>query len=314
MARVPLYPSILRLRSLTELTYHNLEFDLHLDTLLDFLKDNPSLERVTLRVVFIAAHLLSSRRRTPIATRLRRLSICYHHATHGRALLANITLARGAHLNIINAAGHRGFNDLLSDFPTAHLLNLRSPTLLEYQCFDRVIQLFGPNGFFSSIAFSILDSGPSFIEFPLLPLTKVREFRLVHRTIGPLSRFSLHPLPFHLPHFPNLETLAIDCETSLSLLLSVLFSTPPSLPKLRTLAFLNCNLGEDFMDELTEYASKRKGTTSAWLHRVVIVNQDGAFPKIDSVRKLGEHVSVVDVDVRVGEELPKNLTYNLRSQ
>jgi hypothetical protein len=60
------------------------------------------------------------------------------------------------------------------------------------------------------------------------------------------------------------------------------------------------------MGELTQYAVERRDTTSAWLHRVVIINSDGMFPPISSIRKLGEHVPVVDV--KVGKELPRDLT------
>jgi hypothetical protein len=62
---------------------------------------------------------------------------------------------------------------------------------------------------------------------------------------------------------------------------------------------------EEFMEELTRFASDRKSTTSAWLHSVVILHREGKFPSIGSIRKLGEHVPVVDV--RIAEELPADL-------
>lgn len=37
---VPLYPSLLRLRALTKLVLYDVQFDVHLDTLLDFLEEN----------------------------------------------------------------------------------------------------------------------------------------------------------------------------------------------------------------------------------------------------------------------------------
>lgn len=306
LAHVPLYPSILRLKSLTELTYTNPQFDLSLATLLDLLEENPSLERMTLAICFKHPSLHSSRRRTPVENRLEYLSIRYQNATDGRALISNIALRRGAHLNLVNSAGGKGLNDVLSFVPAVSLSNLRSPTSIEYRSFVRDIQLFGTNGGFSLRGTSICDSGTPFMELPLLPLTKVREFRLMHRTPEEMSRTKVDPQVFPPSHFPALETLAVDCETSVSHLLSALFSSPSSLPSLNTLAFLNCNLDEDFMEELTQYASNRKETTSAWLHRVVIVNPDGVFPRIDSIRTLGGHVPVVDV--RVGTELPKDLT------
>jgi hypothetical protein len=59
------------------------------------------------------------------------------------------------------------------------------------------------------------------------------------------------------------------------------------------------------MEELVRYAAKRRDTTSAPLHQVVIVNSDGVFPSITSIRRLGTHVPVVEV--KIGTELPKDL-------
>lgn len=306
LAYVPLYPSILHLRSLTELTYVNPKLDLHLDILLDFLVENPSLERVILVVTFTSLSFLRSNRQTPIENRLRYLSISHNDSRDAQALISNIALTRGAHLVINIEERDKGLNDVLSGVPTTHLSNLRSPTFMEYRCFPREIQLNGPNGKFSSRDVKTHDSSTSFQEFPLLSLTNVREFRFMHRTpeLPPIA--NLHPPVFHPSDFPALETLTIDCETNLSAFLSSLFSNPSSPPSLKTLAFLNCDLGGEFMERLTRYASKRKETTSAWLYRVVIVNPDGVFPGIGSVRNLARHVPIVDV--KVGTELPKDLT------
>jgi len=60
------------------------------------------------------------------------------------------------------------------------------------------------------------------------------------------------------------------------------------------------------MERLTRFASDRKNTASVWLHRVVIVDWEGKFSSIASLRELEEHVPVVDV--RIAPELPKDLT------
>lgn len=60
------------------------------------------------------------------------------------------------------------------------------------------------------------------------------------------------------------------------------------------------------MEELTWFASDRKKTSSTWLHRVVIVHWEGKFPSIASIRKLEDHVPVVDV--RIDTKLPVDLT------
>ena len=297
---IPLYPSILRLRSLTEFSYFIYEFDLHLDTLLDFLEENHMLERVTLDVRFEQASLDSSRRQITIGNRLRYLSIYCRGAVNSQAIISHIALQRGAQLDITtNSSG--GLNDILSRVSTTHLLNLPSPIFIKYRTCPRSIRLFGPNGKFSTQSPFVLSEGSPFIEFPVLPLTNVREFRLVHRTPEKASH-PLRPLVFDQSPFPALEILTVNCETSVSHLLSALFSNPPSPPSLKTLAFMDCNLTEDLMEELTQYASKRKDTTSARLHKVLIVHPDGVFPSITAIHKLGKHVPVVDV--RIGTKLP----------
>lgn len=74
---------------------------------------------------------------------------------------------------------------------------------------------------------------------------------------------------------------------------------------MKTLAFLDCDLDEGFMEKLTWFVCNRRNTASAWLYRVVIVNSKGNLPSVDSIDALGKHVPVVDV--RVGKELPSDL-------
>jgi hypothetical protein len=301
---IPLYPSLLRLRSLTEFTYVNGRFDLPLDTLLDFLEENRLLERIILGVKFKEASLLSSRRRTAMENRVRYLSIYYRDIMSGQAIISSIALRRGAHLHITSVIADGRPNDILSGVSTTHLLNLRSPTSIKYRSYPRIIQLFGPNGQFSfQMLFAPGGSDP-FIEFPPLPLSHVREFRLIHRLPEGIQR-PLGSLVFDQSYFPALETLAVDCVTNVSHLFSALFSNPSSPRSLHTIAFMDCDLTEDFMKELTQYASKRKATTSAWLYKVVIVHRGGVFPSIAAIRKLGEHVPVVDVSL-VGTDLPRD--------
>ena len=221
-------------------------------------------------------------------------------------LVSSIALGRGAHLEISSGCGV-GLNWILSGVSTAHLANLPGPTLMEYESHPREIRLRGPNGTFSFN--SLVGLGSLFVEFPALPpLTNIREFRLIHRT-------SLLPPPgpevsHQLSSFPALETLAIECgvecNTDLSDALSPLLSKPSAHPSLKTLAFLNCAIADEFVEELTRFALARENTVSAGLHRVVIVHRDGRFPSADLVRALQRHVPVVDV--LFGKELPKDLT------
>jgi len=222
---------------------------------------------------------------------------------NAQALISNIALREGAHLEISSLDQNTGLNDVLSDISAAHLSNLSSPAFLDYQSYPRTIRSRGPNGSFS---FSCLPSvGVPFEEFSLFSLTRVREFRLWHHTPKRL-RSSLSPPVFNPSSFPALETLAVEGGIDLPHFLSTLLSNPPGLRSLKTLAFLNCVITEDFMQNLAQFAVGRASSPSARLHQVVIVHQNGGFPSAASIHALEKHVPVVDV--RFGTELPRDLT------
>lgn len=299
----PLYPSLLRLESLTELALYNSQFDLHLDTLLDFLKENRSLESAILSIRFATASLRSSRRRSPIKNRLQYLFIEYSDAMDGKALVSNIALRSGAQLELCCRGRTTGLDELLSSVPTTQFSNLPSPTSIDYGSRPRVIRLLGPNGSFS---FGMpADIQAAFVEFPFLPLVNIRKFHLIYTT-----RSSAHiPGPvFDLSSFPALETFTVDCDSWVSQLLSALVSNPTSLPSLKTLGFLNSVTSPNSMEALTQFASKRKNTTSTPLERVVIVNiLRRCLPSGLSIKALRKHVPTVDVSV--GRELPADLVW-----
>ena len=297
---VPLYPLFLRLRALTTFILNNYLFDLHPDTLLDFLEENKSLESAELGVMPIDPSLWSLWPRTATRNRLQNLSIRCHDYGSARFLLCNIPLQRGAHLAIV--AFGAGLGVFLRGISTAHLLNLPSPAFMECQPNPRAIRLIGPNGRFSFDSHSgTVDTSR---EFPLLPLTDVREFHLKHRRMEG-GKKPPKPLVFCPPLFPALEMFAVTREADMLRLLSPLFLNPSSSPSLKTLAFLDCDLTNEFMGELAQFIANRRNTTSVWLHRVAIVNSNGNFPSPGSIGALREDVPVVDV--RMAEELPTGL-------
>lgn len=303
LLNVPLYPSILNLRNLTDLTLRYHWFDVPVDTLLAFLEQNRSLQSATLDIRFTEPALRASRRGAPITNQLRHMSILCNNPMNAQALVSNITLRRGAHLEISSLDQNTGLSDVLSDISASHLSNLSSPAFLEYQSYPRIIRSRGPNGSFSF--FCLPSVGIPFEEFPLLSLTHVREFRLKHHPPQRL-RSSLTPLAFNPSSFPALETLAVECETDLVHFLSNLLSNPSGLPSLKTLAFLNCAISEDLMQKLVRFALDRAGTRLARLHHVLIIDENGRFPSATSIHALEKRVPVVDV--RFGTELPKDLT------
>ena len=294
---IPLYPSILGLRSLTGLRLTDRRFKLHLDTLLDFLEANHSLESVGLGIGWTEPSLRCSWRQTPIGNQLRRLSIFCDEAADGRALISNIPLPRGAALEI-----HYGYPDvtltaMLSGVSLTHLSNLPFPTFMEYQTFPRTIRLLGPNGSF--LYDGNFSEQRAFQEFPLLPLGNIRKLRLKYRK-------SLLSSVLRLSSFPSLEVLVID-STEGGVPLSTALPDP-TCSSLNTLAFLDCVITESFITELTQFAFRRGGPTSASLHRVVIIgSSDEHFPQASaaSIARLREHVPVVEV--MEGSELSMDL-------
>ena len=302
----PLYPSLLRLRTLTHLTLF-CRLDFHLNTFLDFLEKNLSLERAILGLRFSQPSLQDSRGRAPMKNRLQHLSISSGCAMSIDALISNIAVQRGGHLKVCLCGQDAKLKDLRSVLSTARLLNPLSPTFMEYRTdyrgHTRTIRLRGPNGIFSLERWS--EKEALFVEFPLLPLHDIRTFHL-----GRSAHHQSDSIPtVFLPlSFPNLETLVIEREIAMSYLLSVLLSDPPSSPSLKTLAFLDCRLDEGFLDELTRFAYNRKKSTSAKLRRVVIINSTGQLPPFAFIDELEEHVPVVDICL--SKELPSDLKWN----
>ena len=162
---------------------------------------------------------------------------------NARALISGIVLRRGAHLETLTSLDHNTvLNDILSEISTTHLANLPPPAFLEYQSYPRDIRLTEPNGSFSFSCFP--SSGSPFVELPLFSLADVREFHLKHHTPQRLRPSPNFPV-LYLTSFPVLETLAIECDTDA--LRSALLPNPSASPSLKTLAFLNCIITEDFM-------------------------------------------------------------------
>ena len=288
---IPLYPTFLNLRTLTEFTLCDCAFTLPLDTLLAMLEENRGLERVDLSIGFTNPNLHSSQRRAPISNRFQHLSVSFFKAEDARALISGIPIQRGANLELQSFDATVGLNDTLSSIPATHLANLPSPTYMTI--YERNIRLSGPNGSFSFSG--LCPSEMSLVGLPLLSFDKIRELRCGYT-----------PRTFHPSLFPALEALAIERDTNISRTLSIWLSSPKSLPLLKTLAFFNCDLSEEFMKMLTGFACERRSAAVTWLYRVLIVDCHGRFPSSPSVLGLRDYVNVVDF--RMANNLPSDLT------
>ena len=301
---IPLFPSFLKIRTLTKLGlyYYQVHPTGTLDTLLDLVEDNCSLGSVDLMIDVKSPPSSGSRRRAAVSNRLRRLLVSCRDATTTRTLISNIPLQTGAHLEI--AFRDKGveleLDKVLSGIPVTHFQNLPSPNFMEYSYSEappsfRAIRLIGPNGSFSYRHDHSMRE--LFAEFSVLPLNNIQELRFVGAGL---------PIPFDPSSFPALKALTLVRATGMSRVFSPLLSDPSLFPSLKILGFLDCAITEAFMEELTWFASDRKDTASAWLHRVAIVHQGGELPSAASIRGLERHVSVVEV--RVGKDLPADLT------
>lgn len=295
---IPLSPSMLGLRTLTEFSIQDPHFNLHLDAFLDFLEGNHSLESATIEIEFLESSIRTSQRRTKMKNKLRDLRLESWDVEDAQALISNIPLQRGSHLRIDLLGGNARLSDTLPEISTAHLSYPEPPTFfeIEHQRSFRRILLRGPGGSFSFGRPSVLEE--SVEDFSELPLSNVREVRLVYKKNPP------DPPAFSLSSFPLLETLVVERCINVPRILSILLSGPSSSPTLKTLAFLNCDIPEEFMEGLTKFASERQPTS--WLYRVLMVRENGVFPSATSIRELRKYVKVVDV--RMGDKLPKDLT------
>ena len=268
LSDIPLYPSFLEIRTLTELSLHYYTVKPPLDALLDCLEGNPSLKSVNLEIGFEEYPAHVSRRRAVVLDQLRHLSIICWDAMTARTVISSIPLQRGTHLDITfpDEDTGLGLNETLSGISATHLSNLPSPTFMTYRSSIREIHLAGPNGSFSYTL--EWPPAPPFAEFSVLPLTDIKELHLVHNDPS---------VVFHPSSFPALETLTIECNTDVSHLFSALFPDPSLFPSLRTLKFLDCVITEEFMEELNQFASSRKNTTSARLYCVEFAHRGGEF-------------------------------------
>ena len=299
---IPLYPSLLGLGTLTEFTISHHRFLLGLDTLLDFLEGNHSLERLTLDIYFPDISLLESRRKTAMKNRLQYLSIECRDTADARALISSIPLQRGASLRIHLTGPDRTLSDFFPDFSAAHLSDPPSPTFFQlgHGSPTNHIMLDGPGGKLSFHRLSWQEV--SFAAVAVLPLANVRGVHLIYR-----EKVTLEPPVFYSSYFPALETLTIDCDGGVADILSVLLSNSPPSPSLKTIGFLNCDLSEEVMEGLTKFASERQNIpTSTWLHRVQITHSDGVFPSATSIRRLRKYVKVVEA--RIEDKFSKDLT------
>lgn len=250
---ISLYQSILNIRTLTKFILKDIASTYSLDTLLVFLEENGSLKHVELLI-----NLSSSRSQVPIKNQIQFLSVESPGEENIKALVSHIPLQRGGDLKITSHSSSSGLGDIFPYLQTVHSVNLLSPTSMCFYSRD-CIKISGPDG-------SLRYHGPSIsvrslIGLPPPTFENIQDLHLKLR--GPIDPT--------LPHFPALETLAIDFyhsdfETLFSLL------PPPELsPLLKTLTFWYLEFPKQFMEKLIQFASNHKNVTFVGLYCVVLI-------------------------------------------
>lgn len=144
--------------------------------LLNLLENSCSLKSATLMMRFVQPSLRPLHRQTPVGNGLERLSISCNNTANIRALISCVALQRCGSLEILYFGSGATLADMISGISTNHLPNLSFPMFMEYEPPPRNVWLVGPNGSF--LYLGPITIVPSFGEFPLLPLTYIRELRL----------------------------------------------------------------------------------------------------------------------------------------
>ena len=215
---IPLYPSFLRLKTLTKLSLQCWEIRVPLDAIFDVLEENHSLQSMNLVIHSRGFPAEISRRRVVTLDQLQRLSIDSLYGKITRTLISGISLRKGVYLQIRSWDQEMefGLNHIPSDVSATHLSNLLLPTFMEYRSTNsREIRLIGPNE-----SFYYRGGQPPvipFVEVPVLPLTNIQELHLKYGR------------PIVAPHpssFPALHALIINGYGDMSEYFSVFFPNP----------------------------------------------------------------------------------------
>jgi hypothetical protein len=298
LTRTPLYSALLKVTSLAELKLVGYKAPFRFGKFIEFLRSNPGLEFIILEIQFLGVMEWFVSPKVVSLDRLRQLSFTCATATDAMGLLSCMSFPRGVSLDVISTRkNHHADIRWFLPSPLTTIQQLLAPiTTIKYQntpAGSRGLDLFGNNSHFS---FRCQNAPFRFDpEFHLFTTTAVREF---HAMVIPCSEALFPPLS----RLPALETLVlVNVAHCPSFSLDFLAEEPVLCPSLKTIAFFNCDLDASIIVELEEMVARRKYSTAAWLHRVVIVNRAGKLPDYELIHRLRRFVPRVDARM---DELP----------
>ena len=299
LTRTPLYPALARTKSLVELTLVGYTTPFNFGKFIRFLRSNPNLGLIVLDIQFVDAPAWIFPKMIVSLGHLRRLSFTCARAIDAKGLISSISFPCGVSLEVSSSRAnqHADLRSFLPSPPTRIQELLTPITIIKYQNApsSREFHLSGNNSLFSFRRQNV----PSNLdpEFFLFTTTSVRE---LHAKVSPSRESLFRPLS----RLPALETLVfVDIASFPPHSLDFLAEEPVLCPSLKTIAFFDCDLGSRTIGELEEIVARRKNSTAAWLHRVVIVRRAGKLPDHKLIRRLRQ--SVPRVDARIDEELPE---------
>ena len=298
LTRTPLYSTLFSIASLKELKLIGYKNLFNFGTFIGLLRSNIDLERVVLDIQFVADSVRIPRGRITVPlSRLQHLSITCSRPIDSKGLLSYISLPHGAHVEVTSTLSDQSARlDSFLPSPPMPIRELLAPiTTVKSQLDPRELHLFGNGSVFTFRTTQSASNGPS--EWTLFPTTAVREF---HTDARPLYLDAF--LSRVMGRLPALEVLAISRAEFPVGLLSALTEEPVLCPALKTIAFFDCNIDSNTIKQLGKAIAKRRDSTAARLHRVVIVSSTGTPLGVASIRQLRE--SIPCVEVRVDDKLP----------
>jgi len=296
LTRTPLYPSLTSVRSLVELKLVGYTTPFPFGKFIGLLRLNSTLELVVLDTQFVEVPARVLPAMTVSLARLRRLSFTCAHAIDATTLISSISFPRGVSLEVISSRTQKDAQlCLYLPSPPTPIQQLLSPiATIKCQSEPGVVQLYGNNSCLSFRCSGFLFD--AYYHFSIFSTADVREFHM--------KTASCRDMYWPLSRLPALETLVLVGVTSFPRFsLDFLATEPMPCPSLKTIAFFDCDLDSSIIGELEGVLSRRKGSTVAWLHRVVIVRRVGRLPDCELIHRLRQFVP--RVDVRIDEELPE---------
>ena len=299
LTRTPLHPVLLSITSLRELKLLGYTRLLHFGTFLGFLDSNPGLERVVLDIQFIVDSVeMALTRRVPLP-RLQHLSIICSKPTDSKGLLSCISLPRGVNLEVVFTQPDQPaqLGSFLPSPPTPIWELLAPITTVKTQVSPHELHLFGNGTVFTFRS----PQAPLDVhqELALLPSATIRKF---YANLHPLKYTNIE-LSKVLKALPRLKTLVFSNTVIPRGSLSALAEEPVLCPALKTIAFFNCSIHPNAIQELGEAIVRRRHLTVTRLRRVVIINNSlVTLPESESIQRLRK--SIPRVDVGVNNKLP----------